>query len=59
MKCISLSISVIVKHVQHIGIIGAFCLPGGTCYVFSVPGATEKITGLRFTREGSVPKMTL
>ena len=35
-----ISLSVIVKHKQHIGIIRAFCLLGGT---FSVPGATEKI----------------
>ena len=29
--CSQISISVIVKHVQHIGIIRALCLPGGTC----------------------------
>ena len=28
--CFEISISVIVKHVQSIGIIRAFCLPGGT-----------------------------
>ena len=28
--CSEISISVIVEHVQHIGIIGAFCLPGET-----------------------------
>ena len=29
-----ISQSVVVKYVQHIGIIRAFCLPGGTCPVF-------------------------
>ena len=29
--CFEISISVVVKHVQCIGIIRAFCLPGGTC----------------------------
>ena len=28
---------------QHVGIIMAFCLPGGTC--FSVPGGTKKLLG--------------
>ena len=28
------SVNVINKHVQHIGIIGAFCLSGGGLYVF-------------------------
>ena len=32
--CSENSISVIVKHVQHIGIIGAFCLPRATYHVF-------------------------
>ena len=50
-----ISISVSVKHLQHIGIIRAFHLPGGTCYFFqclrellssSVSGGTEKIAGL-------------
>ena len=29
--CFEISISVVVKHIQNIGIIRAFCLPGGTC----------------------------
>ena len=29
--CFEISISAIVNYVQNIGIIGAFCLPGGTC----------------------------
>ena len=29
-----ISQSVVVKYVQHIGIIRAFCLLGGTCPVF-------------------------
>ena len=28
--CSEVSISVIVKHVQHVGIIKAFCFPRGT-----------------------------
>ena len=36
-----ISTNVIVKHVQSIGIIRAFCLPGGT----------EEISGLWFARE--------
>ena len=40
--CSEIGISIIVKHVQHVGIIRAFCLPGGTCSVFSVSGETEK-----------------
>ena len=40
-----ISISVIVKHVQHVGIISAFCLRGGT----------EKIAGLWFARGDQYP----
>ena len=39
--CSEISISVIVKYVQHIGIIRAFCLPEGDLLSFSVPGGTE------------------
>ena len=41
-SCSEISISVIVKYVQHIGIIRAFCLPEGELLSFSVPGGTEK-----------------
>ena len=38
-------ISVIVKHVQHVGIIRVFCLPGVTYYNFQYLG-DRKIAGL-------------
>ena len=41
--CSEISISVIVKHVQHIGIIRAFCLPGETCQVFQCPGRQKNL----------------
>lgn len=41
-------INVIVKYVQYVEIILAFCLPGGLFKFFS--GGTEKITGLSFPR---------
>ena len=53
--CPEISISVSAKHVQHIGIIRAFHLPGGGLLLFqclgellssSVSGGTEKIAGL-------------
>ena len=31
------SISVIVKHMQHVGIIGTFCPPGGTKKFYLLP----------------------
>ena len=48
--CSEISKSVIVKHKQHIGIIRAFCLPGGEgvgggVLSFSVPGGKEKLLG--------------
>ena len=49
--CIGFSenvINVIVKYVQYVEIILAFCLPGGLFKFFS--GGTEKITGLSFPR---------
>ena len=36
--CSEFSISVIVEHVQHVGVIGAFCLPGGLFKFFSAWG---------------------
>ena len=47
--CSEISISVIVKFVQHIRVIWIFCLSGGS----------EKIAGLRFPEEGSIPTLTL
>ena len=50
-SCSYISISVIVKYAQHIGIIRAFCLPEGDLS-FSVPGGTEnKPAGLWFAGE--------
>ena len=48
--CSEISISFIVTHVQHTGIISSFCLPGGDLN-FSVPGGTKKITGLFARRD--------
>ena len=53
--CSEISISVIVKHEQHIGIIRVICLPGGLILSFSVPGGTEKIAGLWFARGDQYP----
>ena len=39
--CSETRISVVIKHVQHIGIIRAFCLPGGDLLVFSLWGQTN------------------
>ena len=45
-NCSEISINVIVKHVQHVGIIWACSLPGMDLLLsFSVPGETEKIAG--------------
>ena len=40
-------INIIVKHVQRIGIIRAFCLPGGTFYGFQCLGGQKKLLGCR------------
>ena len=34
--CFEISVSVVVKHVQSIGIIRTFCLPGGLVKILSV-----------------------
>ena len=36
--CSEFSISVTINHVQHIGILRAFCLPGGDLLSISMPG---------------------
>ena len=44
--CSEIRINVIVKHVQHVGIIWACSLPGMDLLLsFSVPGGTEKVAG--------------
>ena len=44
--CSKISINVIVKHVQHVGIIWACSLPGMDLLLsFSVSGGTEEIAG--------------
>ena len=55
--CYEISVSVIVKHVQHVGIISIFCLPGELTKFFSTWG-TEKIAGLWLNRGGSVLRLT-
>ena len=40
--CSEISINIIAKHVQHVGIICAFSLPGADLLNFSVPRGTEK-----------------
>lgn len=54
-----ISMSVIVKHVRHIGIVRAFGLPGVNLINFSVSGGTENIAGLWFAKGESVPSQTL
>ena len=51
--CSEIGINVIVKHVQHIGIIWAFCLPGGLVTFFSA--WRDKIPGLWFARRNQYP----
>ena len=38
----------IVRHVKHIGIVMAFYLPGGICYVFQCLKGQEKVLGCGF-----------
>ena len=47
-----ISVNVIVEHVQHIGIIRAFCLlgGGGLLMFFTVSEVGKKIQRLRFAR---------
>ena len=57
--CFEISTSVIVKHIQNIETIRAFCLPGVDLLRFSLPwggeGGTEEITGLWFARGNQYP----
>ena len=51
--CSEISINVIVKHAQHVGIISACSLPWADLVGFSVSHGTEKIYGLWFARNVS------
>ena len=53
--CCEVSISVIAKHMQNIGIIRAFCLPEGGLVKFLSAWVTEKIAGLWFARGNQYP----
>ena len=44
--CYEISIDVIVKHVQHVGIVWNFCQPWGNFYVFQCLGTQKKLLGL-------------
>ena len=50
--CYEISIPVIVKQMQHIGIIRVFCLPMGTYYVFQHLGRQIKLLGCGVLRWG-------
>ena len=54
-SCSEITTSVIVKHVEHVGIIRAFCLHAMDVLSFSVPGGTEKIVGLWFAKGDQYP----
>ena len=56
--CSEISINVIVKYKQHVGIIWPFCLPGGLVHFFSAWGE-RKNAGLWFARGGSAARLTL
>ena len=53
--CFEVSISVIVKHVRDVGIIRAFCLPGGTYSVFHCLGGQKKNAGFWFAKGDQYP----
>ena len=57
--CSEISIKVIVKHVQHVGIIWACSQPWVDLSRFSVPEWTEKIAVLRFARDISTLANTM
>ena len=62
--CSEISINIIAKHVQHVGIIWVCSLPGMDLLSFPVHGGTEKIAGLWFARElsaqvGTIPNVTV
>ena len=62
--CSEISINVIAKHVQHVGIILAYSLPWADLLSFSAPEGTEKIAGLWFamnisTRDDTMPNVII
>ena len=57
--CSETRISVIVKHLHHIGIIKAFLSAWVDLLSSSVPEETDKIAVLWFVRGGSVSRLTL
>ena len=57
--CSEISINVIVKHAQHVGIVSACSLPWADLLSFSVSDETEKISGLWFTRNVSTQANTM
>ena len=54
--CSKISVSVVVKHVQHNKIIRAFCLPRGDLLSFLVSGEQKKLLGCGL-QGGSVPRL--
>ena len=57
--CSEISINVVVKHVQHVGIIWACSQPWVDLSNFSVPEWTEKIAVLWFPRDISTQVITM
>ena len=64
-KCYISPLIVIVKHVQSIGVVTAFCLPGGDLLRFSVLGGQKKLLGCgllggdRSTQGGTMTRLNL
>ena len=58
-SCSEISKSVTVKHMQHVGIIRAFCLPAGLAMFFSAWGDRKKNAGLWFARGVSTQDDTM
>ena len=54
-----ISKDVIVKHVQHVGIIWAVCLPRGTCYIFQCLGEQKKLLGYLLLGGNQYPADTM
>ena len=57
--CSEISVNVIVKHKQHVGIIWPFCLPWGYFSIFSVLGGTEKKYWFAVCKGGSALRLVL
>ena len=54
-----ISINVIVKHKQHVGIIWPSCLPRGTCSFFQCLGGEKKLLGCGLLGEISTQADTM